>query len=73
MAHATHAHPGRRPITHTRTFNPWPIVLVAGTLVLAGLIVVLRWTPNSGQVAGREHILGSSTAPVVLEEWSDFE
>jgi hypothetical protein len=45
------------------------VVLVAAAI---GLFLVVR-PGQSGPATGSEHSLGEATAPVVVEEWSDFE
>jgi hypothetical protein len=45
------------------------VVLVAAAV---GLFLVAR-TGQSAPATGSEHSLGAATAPVVVEEWSDFE
>ena len=45
------------------------LVLVA---IGAGLVLATRSVARSAQT-GSEHAIGSATAPVVVEEWSDFE
>jgi hypothetical protein len=43
-------------------------------LVAAGVGLFLLARPGqSGPATGSEHSLGEATAPVVVEEWSDFE
>ena len=45
------------------------IVLAA---LVAGVLLVVQ--PGAvSQASGSEHSIGSATAPVVVEEWSDFE
>jgi hypothetical protein len=50
------------------------VASVAVVLFVAGVGLVLLTRSGTGSfAAGSEHSLGSATAPVVVEEWSDFE
>jgi hypothetical protein len=52
-------------------------MLLASVLVVllaAGIGLFLVFRPGqSAPATGSEHSLGEATAPVVVEEWSDFE
>jgi hypothetical protein len=53
----------------------YPILASAAVFLIAvsiGLFLMTRSGPTS-PAAGSEHSLGIAAAPVVVEEWSDFE
>ena len=54
---------------------PWIVAGAVIALLLAGfgLLLVSRTGASSRSIAGSEHSLGLASAPVIVEEWSDFE
>jgi hypothetical protein len=65
LPRSTHAAPRSNQILLTSVL----VVLVAAGI---GLFLVFR-PGESAPATGSEHSLGEATAPIVVEEWSDFE
>jgi hypothetical protein len=76
VARTRTAHPVARPTrpgqagrSNHALFASALVALIAASV---GLFLLTR--PGAGgSAAGSEHSLGVATAPVVVEEWSDFE
>ena len=52
------------------------LILAALTAVFAlglGLLLLAARPAGGGSATGTEHAIGSASAPVVVDEWSDFE
>ncbi len=69
----TAVHTRSKSVTHARV----PIHLLVGTLITvaalaAGVLFVVR-PGGVSQASGSEHSIGNGSAPVLIEEWSDFE
>lgn len=51
----------------------WWIVGVAAVLIGLGLIIAISWIPVGDPPIGTEKTLGSINAPIIVEEYADFQ